>query len=272
MNNFSISVIIPNYNNEKFISQCIESILNQTLLPDEIIVVDDCSTDNSVNIIKKYEKEYPNIKGIYLLKNRGVSNARNTGIKEAKTEYLSFIDGDDYYYSKYKLENEMNLIKKFADKNKDIIAYSATMNVDINGNPLSINNSLSKKRFIIGNAKYNLIAGTKLEVAIRDYCVKRSTIIKAGSYSFYKNFYEDFDLLIRLSKIVHFYYTGDYGTAYRNSIDGLSKRPKEEHFNTIKEITDNHFKGLNIIDKIVVKLNNYWYRLKSKIYILKKQI
>lgn len=271
MNEFSLSVVIPNFNNSKFISMCIDSILNQSRVPDEIIVVDDCSTDDSAEIIKSYEEKYSIVKGIYLKKNGGVSNARNTGIRQAKCQYISFIDSDDYYYSRYKLENEMNLIKQYAIQSKDVLAYSATVSVDYGGKEL-FKTDLDNKLFINGNAIYNLVAGTKYNNIPRDYCIKKDILIEVGAYSFYKNFYEDLDLLMRLSRVVPFCFTGGCGTAYRNSENGLSKRTKEEHFNTVKEIRDCYYKKLSYLDKLIAKSNNYYYRVKSKLHIYKMKI
>lgn len=90
-----ISVIIPVYNVEKYLARCLNSIVKQTYKNLEIILVNDGSTDNSEDIIKKYEKKDNRIKYIKQ-KNSGLSSARNTGIKNSYGNYLSFIDGDDY--------------------------------------------------------------------------------------------------------------------------------------------------------------------------------
>ena len=92
-----VSVIVPNYNAEKYIGDCIESLVNQTYKNVEIIIIDDCSNDNSVGIVKDYQKKYSNILLIELKKNKGVSNARNLGIKKASGEYIMFSDSDDFY-------------------------------------------------------------------------------------------------------------------------------------------------------------------------------
>lgn len=89
-----ISVIITNYNYEKFIGEAIESVLNQTYENIELIVIDDGSTDGSRDVIKKYEKDYPDIR-ILLQENKGVVPTRNRGLKEARGEFLIFIDADD---------------------------------------------------------------------------------------------------------------------------------------------------------------------------------
>ena len=90
-----VSIIIPVYNMEKYISKCLDSVINQTLKDIEIIIIDDCSTDNSVGIINEYLHKDKRIKFIQLNENSGVSIARNRGIEIAQGEYLGFVDSDD---------------------------------------------------------------------------------------------------------------------------------------------------------------------------------
>ena len=90
-----ISVIIPVYNVEKYLSKCLDSVVNQTLKDIEIIVVNDGSPDNSQKIIDDYTKKYKNIKS-FVKKNGGLSDARNFGIKKASGKYIAFLDSDDY--------------------------------------------------------------------------------------------------------------------------------------------------------------------------------
>lgn len=91
-----VSVIIPVFNTEKYLRKCLDSVCNQTLSDIEIICVDDCSTDNSLNILKEYASKDNRIKLIEFKENKGAAVARNTGIIEAKGEYVGFIDSDDY--------------------------------------------------------------------------------------------------------------------------------------------------------------------------------
>lgn len=94
MENKKVSVIIPVYNGERTIRQCIESVLNQSYKNFEILVINDGSTDKTEVILRRFE---PNNKVIiFNHHNCGVSNARNIGIKNATGEYLSFVDADDY--------------------------------------------------------------------------------------------------------------------------------------------------------------------------------
>lgn len=89
-----ISIIIPVYNGELYLSQCIDSILKQTYTNFEIIIINDGSTDSTNNIIHKYQKTDPRIINFYEI-NQGVSAARNCGIELASGKYITFIDADD---------------------------------------------------------------------------------------------------------------------------------------------------------------------------------
>src|SRR6185295_19151753 len=86
-----ISVIIPAYNQARWLPECIESALQQTLTAHEIIVVDDGSTDDTREVVSRYP-----VRHIYQ-KNAGVSAARNRGIQEATGEWIALLDGDDYW-------------------------------------------------------------------------------------------------------------------------------------------------------------------------------
>ncbi|MGL4652164.1 glycosyltransferase family 2 protein [Cetobacterium sp.] len=90
-----LSIIVPVYNVEKYLDKCITSILNQSFTNFEVILIDDCSTDNSREICKKYEKIDSRVKVIYSEKNLGQSEARNKGLDLAKGKYIGFVDSDD---------------------------------------------------------------------------------------------------------------------------------------------------------------------------------
>lgn len=96
MTKVKVSVIIPVYNTEKYLDECLNSVINQSLLDIEIICIDDCSTDRSIDILKKYRKEDERITIIRNNTNQGPSVCRNVGMKRAIGEYIFFLDSDDY--------------------------------------------------------------------------------------------------------------------------------------------------------------------------------
>ena len=90
-----ISIIVPVYNTEKYLSKCLNSLIKQTYKDIEIIVVNDGSKDKSLEIAKKIAKQDNRIK-VFNKENGGLSSARNFGIEKASGEYIGFVDSDDY--------------------------------------------------------------------------------------------------------------------------------------------------------------------------------
>ena len=111
------SIIVPIYNVERYLEQCIESVLAQDYQNYELILVDDGSPDNSIDICTKYAKQYSNIVFIHKI-NGGVSDARNAGIQIARGEYLMFLDSDDYWEGRTILSDLQNII---TENNPDVI-------------------------------------------------------------------------------------------------------------------------------------------------------
>ncbi len=124
-----VSVIIPIYNVEQYIEKCLDSVINQTYKDLEIICVNDCSPDNSAQILLEYAQRDTRIKIVNREKNGGLSAARNTGLDEAKGEYVYFIDSDDWIdldyiekmvsaitFSKTDVVVNTNVIQEFENK------------------------------------------------------------------------------------------------------------------------------------------------------------
>ena len=109
-----ITVVMPNYNGHSFVEQAIDSVLCQTYPNFELLVVDDCSTDDSLQLIQQKAQCDNRIRIIALAHNVGVANARNAGIAEAKGEYIALLDNDDLW-TEDKLERQLALAQKGAD-------------------------------------------------------------------------------------------------------------------------------------------------------------
>lgn len=117
-----ISVIIPVYNSEKHLRDCLDSVVNQTLKEIEIICVDDGSSDDSMQILTEYADRDSRIK-VLQQKNAGAGAARNRGLKQATGEYLSFLDSDDFFE-----KNMLELAyKKAKEDDADIVAFRADL-------------------------------------------------------------------------------------------------------------------------------------------------
>lgn len=119
------SIIIPAYNASNYIKECIKSIINQTVDKYEIIIVDDGSTDNTLEICEELQKKYKNIK-VFHQENMGVVYARARGVKESKGEYLIFCDSDDMIHPET-LESVQCAIDK---TNADIITFKMSSNLE----------------------------------------------------------------------------------------------------------------------------------------------
>ena len=125
-----VSVIIPVYNSETYIDKCLQSLINQTLSGIEIILVDDASTDGSLETLRNYERQFPGkISVIHSTVNQRQGGARNLGIEKAKGEYIGFVDSDDW------VAPEMyELLYYEAIKNDSDVCYCRRQQISENGN------------------------------------------------------------------------------------------------------------------------------------------
>ena len=113
-NDVLVSVVMPNYNGHRFVEQAIDSVLYQTYKNFELIVVDDCSKDDSLQLVFQKAQKDDRIHIVSLKHNTGVANARNVGIRKAKGEYIALLDNDDLW-AEDKLERQLSIAEKGAD-------------------------------------------------------------------------------------------------------------------------------------------------------------
>ena len=136
-----VSIITPCYNSEKYISEAIQSVINQKYTKWEMIIVDDFSQDKSVEIIKGFVNKDKRIILIQLSSNKGAGYCRNRAIKEAKGQYYAFLDSDDIWF-KNKISKQVNFMKEH-----DVaFSYSAYNFINNNGKTLHINPFFSKSK------------------------------------------------------------------------------------------------------------------------------
>jgi len=138
--NIELSIVVPIYNVELYLEECLDSIYDIKNIKKEVILVNDGSTDNSLKIAKKYKDKYPNITKVINKKNGGLSSARNAGIEVATGEYISFIDSDDFIDSK----NYEKFFKEGRSNNLDIIVGTPIKYIDGKLNKFFRDNSLEK--------------------------------------------------------------------------------------------------------------------------------
>ena len=119
-NEGKVSVIIPVYNVEKYVGECLDSVINQTYKNLEIICVDDCGSDNSAKIVEEYAQKDGRVKVIHHDQNGGAGTARNTGLQNSSGEYIFFLDSDDYL----SLDIIELLVKRQRKTNADVVVSS----------------------------------------------------------------------------------------------------------------------------------------------------
>jgi teichuronic acid biosynthesis glycosyltransferase TuaG len=127
-----VSIITPSFNSERFISETIQSVQNQTYQNWKMIIVDDCSTDNTVSIIKQFATNDSRILFFQLEKNSGAGIARELALSQAKGDYISFLDADDLW-KPLKLEKQLQFLKD----NKIHFTFSFYDCIDEEGNTLN---------------------------------------------------------------------------------------------------------------------------------------
>lgn len=121
-----VSILVPCYNVEKYINQCLDSIVQQTYTNLQIVLVDDGSSDNTLNILKEYASKDSRIE-VYHQENQGVATARNVLLSKIKGDYFLFVDSDDWI----ELDMVEFLINKAIDNKSDIAVCSNVINDDI---------------------------------------------------------------------------------------------------------------------------------------------
>lgn len=143
-----ISVIVPVYNASNFLIRCINSILNQTFVDFELILIDDCSVDDSYEICKQYAEKDERVRVVKNDVNHGVSYTRNNGIEISNGDYVAFVDSDDYV-SKYYLET---LIKN-AQKHPSFLSMSSLISFS-NDKAITDDIAISEKTETVEKKKY----------------------------------------------------------------------------------------------------------------------
>ncbi|PGZ07265.1 teichoic acid biosynthesis protein B, partial [Bacillus cereus] len=171
MKKAKLSVVITNYNKEQYLAQCLQSVIEQTLKGIEIIVVDDGSTDDSMTILRQYEKQYENL-SVYKQQNAGVSAARNTGLKKANGEYVTFLDADDYvhltgYEEMYEVASENNADMVIAN----IICFNEYKNWPLSYMKKLFDKELPLIRNVATNLELHFTPSTSNKIFKREMCV-----------------------------------------------------------------------------------------------------
>lgn len=219
-----VSVVIPCYNCENFINKTVNSILNQTVLPKEIILIDDNSSDNTLKAIQELENSNKIVKVFNFIENKGPSFTRNYGVDKSKGEYILFMDSDDIaspYLIEKSLQKLSNLNKQ--DKNKWVLSYTSYIQIDEYDNIIS-----------------TIIKGIQVEPEeILGYEFLRNIIITTSGVIIHKNIFyeaarfneelsysEDWDLWLRVARLGGFSYVDEPLIKIRRREGSLSSKIK----------------------------------------------
>ncbi|HEX8270127.1 MAG TPA: glycosyltransferase [Flavobacterium sp.] len=245
------TIVIPLFNKEKFVAKTINSLLAQSYADFEIIVVDDCSTDAGVEIVRH---EFPQVKVIQHDKNKGLSAARNTGIENAGAQYIGFLDADDILKPNF-LEKISELIKRFPQAGIYATAYeefySDTLKLDIDKNiRIKVGDMDLVDDFFLASSRQPLLWYGSV-------VVKKEVFENVGSFDEAITFNEDVDFNIRANL--------NYRLAYYNFpcvyyVMSTQNQITKLNFNSHRLIDFNkyeHFTGNNSSLKLFLDANRY---------------
>ena len=195
------SIVIPLYNKEKFVIGTIQSVLNQTFENYEIIVVEDASTDRSLDVISGINSEK-----IRIIKhdfNKGLSASRNTGIKNAKSNYIAFLDADDYWKSNF-LAEIYSLINRFPEAKLFATNYEELFQHDTVLLPKNNAGNLAEQSIITDFFAISLAQPLYCPSSL---CVEKSVFNTIGFYNENIRYGEDVDFNIRANSVYQLAYS-----------------------------------------------------------------
>jgi glycosyltransferase involved in cell wall biosynthesis len=194
-----VSVITPAYNAEKYIESTINSVIQQKYKNWEMIIIDDCSKDNTYEIIKKCAREDSRIKIEKNERNLGVSDTRNKGINLAKGKYISFLDADDLWH-KDKLEKQI----KFMEKNNISLCYTGYIKINADGTirgEIKVPEKLNYKE-LLKNCLIGFLTATYNRDSLREFYFKKT---KAEDYIFWLEIMKKLDFAYGIPEPLAYY-------------------------------------------------------------------
>jgi teichuronic acid biosynthesis glycosyltransferase TuaG len=153
MTDNKVSIIMPSYNSERYIRKSIDSVLNQTYKNWELIIIDDCSPDGSLSMIREYCNMDSRVKLIVNEKNLGVAESRNRGMKAAQFSYIAFLDSDDLWH-----ERKLEVQTTFMQENKAAISFTKYYRINDVDLPIGMVNKIPESVSYYDLLKGNVIA------------------------------------------------------------------------------------------------------------------
>ncbi|AGB42126.1 glycosyl transferase [Halobacteroides halobius DSM 5150] len=245
-----ITAIIPTYNSEKFIEETIYSILNQTKPLNEIIVVDDNSKDNTINIIKKFIRNYSQIKLHKLKCNQGSSQVRNIGMKIANNDWVLFMDHDDIAEPEL-LEKECQRLIELNNQNEEefVLVHSAYQQIDEKGDLFANIHSWkqAEPKEILG---YQFVRNRIISNS--GVLLNKKLALEIGGYDLDLHYSQDWDLWLRLCQLGGFGYVDEPLVKLRRHSQNTSR--KVEDFLNDEQVILNKY-SINFIEEAINKRN-----------------
>ena len=227
-----ITVMIPCYNNARFISDAIGSVLSQSYCNLEVLVCDDCSSDNSREILDSFQDD--RIRVLKNPKNQRIAAVRNRLLGEARGEWVTSLDGDDLYVDDEKIMKEWQVASH--DAVCRTTAFSDFVLMDQSGRHLATASQQSPVRQ--GKIFQSLL---DRECMIpRDYLVATSIARSLGGFDEDLPIFEDFDFKLRLAMETRFQFAGSVGIGYRRHGHGLSNCEPRIHREILSRIRRRH--------------------------------
>jgi glycosyltransferase involved in cell wall biosynthesis len=215
-----ISVCITSFNQEHYLIEAIESVLSQSIKPEEIIIVDDCSKDGSQEIISAYVVRYPNlIKPFYHERNCGIARTRTKALEAVTGDFVTYLDGDDRFLP-HKLDRELRSLLRHPHAQ---IACSNFHYMDAAGTRIGIWADAGEP-VPQGNVFVRVFARDYPKGSLfRNELVDYEAWKKVGFYDESLALFEDYDMRIRLTKQLRTVYCDELLTEYRRHKTGLSR-------------------------------------------------
>ena len=203
-----ISVIIPTYNRQKLLARAIESVLNQTFKDFELFIVDDGSTDNTKEVVREFQKRDSRIKYIWQENSGAPARPKNTGIKNAKGNYIAFLDDDDEWLSE-KLEKQLEL---FEGLESDLGFVGCNILV-INESNKKIWREYKIPRYSSQIFFEELLEGNFI-LTSSSIMIKKEVLDKIGLFDENLKFGDDWDLWLRIAKKYKFDFAPEFLIKY----------------------------------------------------------
>ncbi len=257
--NETVSVIMPVYNVDRFISETIQSVIDQTYTNWELIIVDDCSTDGTAEIIREYAAKDERIKFLQNEKNSGAAASRNYALRKASGRWIAFLDSDDLWLPR-KLEEQI----KFMEENDYRFSYTAYEQIDENSMPLNIK--------VDGPA---VLSKRKMFRYCYPGCLTvmydRSVVGLIQIPDVIANGENDYAIWLKVIKICKCFFLNDVLSLYRVRSSSLS------HKSSLFKLIGNHYRlfriseSKSVIGAVFCTLRNLFFGFFKKVKYVKKQ-